>query len=81
MNCITFIVVSGKSKYTKKFGNQNSGEYPVYSASNNAPLTFINTFDFDGNYMTWATNGFAGYIKLLSGKFSINADRGLLKPK
>jgi type I restriction-modification system DNA methylase subunit len=76
-----FDIERGKSKYTKKFGNQNSGDYPVYSASNNAPLTFINTFDYDGNYMTWATNGFAGYIKLLNGKFSINADRGLLKPK
>ena len=31
--------------------------------------------------MTWATNGFAGYIKIIDGKFSINADRGLLKPK
>ncbi|GMO64975.1 MAG: hypothetical protein Ta2A_12920 [Treponemataceae bacterium] len=31
--------------------------------------------------MTWATNGFAGFVKLISGKFSINADRGLLKPQ
>lgn len=30
--------------------------------------------------MTWATNGFAGYIMVIDGKFSINADRGLLKP-
>lgn len=75
-----FSIERGKSKYTKKYGNQNKGEYPVYSASNNAPLTYINTFDFDGEYLTWATNGFAGYIKLLNGKFSFNADRGLLKP-
>ncbi len=44
-------------------------------------MTYINTSDFDGEYLTWATNGFAGYIKIISGKFSINADRGLLKPK
>jgi len=75
-----FSIERGKSKYTKKYGNQNKGEYPVYSASNNAPLTYINTFDFDGEYLTWATNGFAGYIKLINGKFSFNADRGLLKP-
>lgn len=31
--------------------------------------------------MTWATNGFAGYMMLIDGKFSINGDRGLLKPK
>jgi len=76
-----FNIDKGKSKYTKKYGDINKGNYPVYSASNNAPLTFINTFDFDGKFLTWATNGFAGYIMLIDGKFSINADRGLLKPK
>jgi type I restriction-modification system DNA methylase subunit len=76
-----FDIDRGKSKYTKKYGNTNKGDYPVYSASNNAPLTFINTFDFNGKFLTWATNGFAGYVMLIDGKFSINADRGLLKPK
>ncbi|UTW67708.1 N-6 DNA methylase [bacterium SCSIO 12643] len=75
-----FSIERGKSKYTKKFGNQNKGDFPVYSASNNAPLTHINSFDYDGEYLTWATNGFAGYIMVIDGKFSINADRGLLKP-
>jgi hypothetical protein len=76
-----FDIDRGKSKYTKKYGDINKGNYPVYSASNNAPLTHINTFDFDGEFLTWATNGFAGYMMLLDGKFSINADRGLLRPK
>jgi type I restriction-modification system DNA methylase subunit len=76
-----FDIERGKSKYTKKYGHINKGNYPVYSASNNSPLTNINTFDYDGIYLTWATNGFAGYMKLITGKFSINADRGLLKPK
>lgn len=31
--------------------------------------------------MTWATNGFAGTILILDGKFSINGDRGILLPK
>ena len=44
-------------------------------------MTFIRSFDFDGEYLTWATNGFAGYTKIIKGRFSINADRGLLKPK
>ena len=70
----------GFSKYTKKYGNLNKGEYPVYSASNNAPLTFINSFDFEGEYLTWATNGFAGYINIIEGAFSINGDRGVLLP-
>jgi type I restriction-modification system DNA methylase subunit len=76
-----FYIDRGKSKYTKKYGNTNKGKFPIYSASNNAPLTFIDTFDYDGKFLTWATNGFAGYIMLIDGKFSINADRGLLKPK
>lgn len=76
-----FNVERGKSKYTKKYGNQNKGKYPVYSASNNAPLTFIKSYDYDGAFLTWATNGFAGYMMLIEDKFSINADRGLLKPK
>lgn len=76
-----FNIERGKSIYTKKFGNTHKGEHPVYSASNNTPLTHINTFDFNGNFLTWATNGFAGYVKLIDGKFSINADRGLLIPK
>jgi type I restriction-modification system DNA methylase subunit len=76
-----FDIQRGLSKYTRKYGNNNKGCYPVYSASNHKPLTFINTFDYDGDFLTWATNGFAGYTKLISGKFSINADRGLLKPK
>jgi type I restriction enzyme M protein len=76
-----FDIERGLPKYTKKYGNIHKGKFPVFSASNNAPLTHINTFDFNGKYLTWATNGFAGYIKITSGKFSINADRGLLKSK
>jgi hypothetical protein len=76
-----FNIERGISKYTKKYGNTNKGNYPIYSASNREALTSISTFDYDGEFLTWATNGFAGYIKILTGKFSINADRGLLKPK
>lgn len=76
-----FDIERGISKYTRKYGNQNSGEYPVYSASNIKPLTFINSFDFEGEYLTWATNGFGGYMKIINQKFSINGDRGILIPK
>ncbi|GMG80719.1 N-6 DNA methylase [Bacillus safensis] len=70
----------GYSRYTKKYGNLNKGEHAVYSASNSAPLTFIDTYDYDGEYLTWATNGFAGYTTIIHGKFSINGDRGILLP-
>ena len=69
----------GKSKYTRKYGDKNKGEYPVYSASQTA-LTHINTFDYDGDYLSWSTNGFAGTVSVLKDKFSINGDRGLLIP-
>ena len=76
-----FDTIKGKSKYTKKYGNLHSGPYPVYSASSQGTLTHLDTYDYDGRYMTWATNGFAGTILILNGKFSINGDRGILVPK
>ena len=76
-----FDTIKGKSKYTKKYGNLHSGPYPVYSASSQGTLTHLDTYDYDGRYMTWSTNGFAGTILILDGKFSINGDRGILVPK
>ena len=76
-----FDTIKGLSKYTKKYGNAHTGAFPVYSASSKGPLTSIDTYDYDGKYMTWSTNGFAGTILVLDGKFSINGDRGVLIPK
>jgi hypothetical protein len=73
--------VKGKSKYTKKYGDTHKGDYPVFSASSKAPLTRIDTFDYDGNYLSWSTNGFAGTVTVLRDKFSVNGDRGILLPK
>lgn len=79
--CELFVTEKGTAKYTKKYGNAHCGEYPVYSASSQKPLTYIDTFDFDGRYMTWSTNGFAGTMLILDGRFSINGDRAILIPK
>lgn len=76
-----FEVIKGKSKYTKKYGDQNKGEFPVFSASSQKPLTYINTYDYEGRYLTWSTNGFAGTISVIDGKFSVNGDRGILLPQ
>ena len=76
-----FATEKGKAKYTKKYGNLHLGEYPVYSASSSKPLTHIDTFDYDGKYLTWSTNGFAGTILVIEGKFSINGDRGIHVPR
>lgn len=73
--------LKGKSLYTRKYGESHKGDYPVFSASSSAPLTYIDTFDYDGDYLSWSTNGFAGTVTVLKGRFSINGDRGLLIPK
>lgn len=69
-----------KSLYTKQYWNDNKWEFPVYSARKEQ-LTSIKTFDFDWEYLTWATNWFAWYLKRINWKFSINADRWIFIPK
>ena len=76
-----FTPLRGNSKYTKEYGDKNKGKFPVYSASTNLPLTYVNHYDYDGEYLTWSTNGFGGFLKLLKGKFCINGDRGIVIPK
>lgn len=73
--------IKGKSLYTRKYGEIHRGDYPVFSASSSTPLTHIDTFDYDGEFLSWSTNGFAGTVIVLSGRFSINGDRGLLIPR
>lgn len=75
-----FEICKGSAKYTRSFGEAHKGQFPVYSASNVAALTHILSYDYDGRYLTWATNGFAGYMMILEGKFSCNGDRGILVP-
>lgn len=76
-----FDVIKGYAKYTREYWNSHFWEYPVFSASNNETLTFIDSYDFDWKYLTRATNGFAWFIKIIENKFSINGDRGILVPK
>ena len=76
-----FDTIKGPSRYTKKYGNAHPGPYPVWSASAQKPLTYLAEFDYDGRYLSWSTNGFAGNISILEGRFSINGDRGILIPK
>ncbi|WP_406617557.1 restriction endonuclease subunit S [Mycoplasmopsis adleri] len=69
---------------SKQFIANNKGMYPVYSSQtvNNGILGNINTYDFDGNYLTWTTDGAnAGTIFYRSGKFNVTNVCGLLKIK
>ncbi|TGE04645.1 restriction endonuclease subunit S [Hymenobacter fodinae] len=75
-----FTPTRGKSKYTRGYADKHPGEYPVYSAALEAPLCYIDHYDYDGTYLTWTANGYGGRIQIKSGKFSINGDRGILIP-
>ena len=70
--------------YSKSYIEENAGEYPVYSSqtANNGELGRISTYDYDGEYLTWTTDGaYAGTIFYRKGKFSITNVCGLISPK
>lgn len=62
----------------------NEGIYPVYSSQteNGGVLGKINTFMYDGEYITWTTDGAnAGTVFIRNGKFNITNVCGLLDVK
>lgn len=61
---------------------ENSGDYPVYSSqtANNGEIGSIGTFDFDGEFISWTTDGAnAGTVFHRTDKFSITNVCGLIK--
>lgn len=67
---------------SKDYINSNQGIFPVYSSQteNNGELGYISTYDFDGEYLTWTTDGAnAGSVFYRTGKFSITNVCGLIK--
>lgn len=66
---------------SKQFLEENKGDFPVYSSqtANNGEIGRISTFDFDGEYITWTTDGAnAGTVFYRQGKFSITNVCGLV---
>lgn len=58
--------------------------YPVFSSKtiNNGEIGKIDTYDYDGEYITWTTDGaYAGTVFFRNGKFSITNICGLLTLK
>jgi type I restriction enzyme S subunit len=58
------------------------GQFPVYSSQTKGDgcLGYINTFDYDGTYITWTTDGAnAGTVFLRRGKFNCTNICGTLK--
>ena len=69
---------------SKDYLNANIGDYPVYSSQtvNNGMLGKIKTYDYDGECVTWTTDGAnAGSVFYRNGKFSVTNVCGLLKAK
>lgn len=69
---------------SKEYLINNTGEYPVYSSqtANNGEIGKIRTFDYDGEYVTWTTDGAnAGTVFHRTKKFSITNVCGLIRIK
>ena len=68
--------------YSKSYITNNAGSYPVYSSQtkNEGVLGNISTFDYDGEFLTWTTDGaYAGSVFHRNCKFSITNVCGLIK--
>lgn len=66
---------------SKNYIAENAGEYPVYSSQteNDGELGKISTYDFEGEYLTWTTDGAnAGSVFYRNGKFSVTNVCGLI---
>lgn len=66
---------------SKDYIRDFEGKYPVYSSqtANNGIMGYINSYMFDGEYLTWTTDGaYAGTIFRRKGKFNITNVCGLI---
>ena len=69
---------------SKDYIRDNEGDYPVYSSqtANDGVFGCINSFMFDGDYLTWTTDGaYAGTVFRRKGKFNITNVCGLIDIK
>lgn len=69
---------------SKQYLEENIGKYPVFSSQtlNNGKIGSIKTYDFDGEYITWTTDGaYAGTVFYRDGKFSVTNVCGIMKNK
>lgn len=68
----------------KEIGASINNKYPVYSSqtSNDGIMGYIDTYDFDGEYVTWTTDGVnAGTVFYRKGKFNCTNVCGTIKLK
>ncbi|MHB8210123.1 MAG: restriction endonuclease subunit S [Acidithiobacillus sp.] len=67
----------------REIGRSNKPEYPVYSSqtSDNGVMGYLDTYDFEGEYVTWTTDGAnAGTVFYRNGKFNCTNVCGTIRP-
>ena len=66
-----------------KISGAESGEYPLISSTtaNNGIVKYVNSFKFDGTYITFNANGDCGHCFCQYGKFNTTGNVIVLKPK
>lgn len=76
-------LISENHMYTKKFIDENKGEYPVYSATIDKPYGFISSYDFKNKKVFCVVNyGNSGKTYLINDdKFSIGRNISALEVK
>ena len=83
MVAIRDLCESGRGRVISKRDIENNpGPYPVYSpqTSNHGIFGYLGTYDFDGEYVTWTTDGAnAGAIFHRTGKFNCTNVCGTLR--
>lgn len=76
-----FDIQKGNAKYTKEYMRNHQGKFPLYSSQtvNEGIIGLIDSFDFDGECLTWTTDGIhAGTVFYRNGKFSMTTHCGAL---
>lgn len=77
-----FDVAIGDSLITKTWCKDHPGLFPVYSGMTTGLYENVDSYTYDGDYLTWSKDGLAGYImEHDSERFSITNHRGLLALK
>ena len=78
------LVGRGRVISHKEISRSIEGLFPVYSSqtSNNGIMGYLDTYDFDGEYITWTTDGEnAGTVFYRNGKFNCTNVCGIIKIK
>ena len=71
---------NGDSDLTKSYCETHKGSYPVFSGNTQGEYAKIDSYDYDGEYLTWAKDGLAGLMMYHNEKFSVTGHRGILLP-